>query len=370
MKNLSWPNKFIFLINICCALLLIASYSASYISPKIFWPLSFFGLAYPFILLVNIFFVIYWVLFRKWQLLVSLIIILLGWPHLIAHFQIHFGNTNSSVGNTNLLKVITYNVRLFDLYEWSSDRSTDNKIFGLMKNSNADIICMQEFMYHNDGEIISVDSMLQSFKANQLHAEYTAVYNPTNKLGIATFSSYPIIGKGRLDFGKNTHNICMYTDIKVNKDTIRVYNAHFQSIHFGKEDYLFLEKIDDPNTDSETQWLGIKKILKKMRAAFTRRSEQADKVAEHISKSPYPVVFCGDFNDTPGSYTYHTIAKFLHDAFKESGRGIGNTYIGLFPSFRIDYILYSDDLESSNYERIEKKYSDHYPIGCRIEIKK
>ncbi|OFY87972.1 MAG: hypothetical protein A3K10_07705 [Bacteroidetes bacterium RIFCSPLOWO2_12_FULL_31_6] len=369
MKNLAWPNKIIFLINILGALLLVASYSASYINPKTFWPLSFFGLAYPLILLINIAFVIYWAIFRKKQILLSLIIILLGLMNIRSHFQINLKNKNQINDSTNVLKVISYNVRLFDLYEWSSDRNTDNKIFELIKDSKANIICMQEFMNEGGGGIISVDSMVNSFKANQLHAEYTDEFGPQSRLGIAIFSSYPIVEKGRIDFGKSTHNICIYTDINVNGDTIRVYNVHFQSIHFGKEDYITLEKIDNSETDDKKQWMGIRKILKKLKIAFSRRSNQAELVANHIKHSPYKVILCGDFNDTPGSYSYHTVAEELNDAFIEKGTGLCNTYLGLFPFFRIDYILHSKDIECLSYERIDKKLSDHYPISSIIKIK-
>jgi endonuclease/exonuclease/phosphatase family metal-dependent hydrolase len=366
VKNLAWPNKIIFIINVACALLLFGSYSGSFISPKLFWPLSFLGLAYPLILVVNVFFIIYWALLRKKQILLSFIVILLGWNHIITHFQFSFNHEINKDAKT--LKVLTYNVRLFDLYEWSSDRLTDNKIFDLLKESDADIICMQEFMNHGDGAIISADSMVKSFRANQMHAEYTLVYDARNKLGIATYSSYPIVGKGRIDFGKGTHNICMYTDIKINDDTLRIYNSHFQSIQFGKEDYLVLEKIDEADETNEKQWLGIRKILKKLKIAFGRRANQAEMVREHISHSPYPVIFCGDFNDTPGSYTYHTVANKLNDAFVEKGNGISNTYIGIFPFFRIDYILHSEELKCLMYEKIDDKFSDHYPISAIMQI--
>ncbi len=371
MNNLAWPNKIIFIVNILCTLLLVASYSASYISPKIFWPLSFLGLAYPFILILNIAFMIYWALFQKKQMILSLIVILLGWTHIKSHFQAHWGNdTIPNNDACHTLKIISYNVRLFAIYDDSSkDKTTDNKIFDIIKNSNADIICMQEFMYNNDGYIISADSMQQSFKAHELHAEYSNVFNPTNKLGIATFSSYPIVNKGRIDFGKGTNNICMYTDIDVKGDTIRVYCAHFQSIRFGKEDYVTIEKIDDSPIDDEKQWMGIKKILRKLKIAFSRRASQAELVAESINNSPYPVILCGDFNDTPGSYTYHTVSEKLNDSFIEKGNGIGNTYIGLFPSFRIDYILHSDNIECLYYERIDKKLSDHYPVSAILKVK-
>jgi endonuclease/exonuclease/phosphatase family metal-dependent hydrolase len=79
-------------------------------------------------------------------------------------------------------------------------------------------------------------------------------------------------------------------------------------------------------------------------------------------------MICGDFNDTPWSYTYHTVIDNLEDSFVESGFGLSNTYNGKLPSFRIDYILHSKQYTSYNYKRDRVPYSDHFPISCYLEL--
>ena len=41
--------------------------------------------------------------------------------------------------------------------------------------------------------------------------------------------------------------------------------------------------------------------------------------------------------------------------------GLGNTYLGRL-SFRIDYILYSDEFNAVNLKKSKHSLSDHYPI--------
>jgi endonuclease/exonuclease/phosphatase family metal-dependent hydrolase len=105
-----------------------------------------------------------------------------------------------------------------------------------------------------------------------------------------------------------------------------------------------------------------------LKQGFARRAEQAIVVKEHINSSPYPVIVCGDFNDTPISYSYRKIRKGLKDAFVESGSGAGFTYKGKYPPNRIDYILFDDRLSSSGYISDRVKYSDHYPITAYFRI--
>ena len=91
-------------------------------------------------------------------------------------------------------------------------------------------------------------------------------------------------------------------------------------------------------------------------------------MADHIQKSPYPVIVCGDFNDTPVSYAYRQVRGNLKDAFVESGWGISNTYNGVLPSIRIDYILFDQKIKAVNYNRDKVIFSDHFPVHCQLNL--
>jgi len=106
------------------------------------------------------------------------------------------------------------------------------------------------------------------------------------------------------------------------------------------------------------------KVISKINSAFIKRGYQTDIITEHINDSPYPVIICGDLNDTPTSYAYRILSKGLKDAFTGSGKGFGITYAGEnFPAFRIDYILHDDMFNAVNFTRNKISLSDHYPIS-------
>ena len=105
-----------------------------------------------------------------------------------------------------------------------------------------------------------------------------------------------------------------------------------------------------------------------MKQAYIQRAGQVDILKEDIRSSPYPVIVCGDFNDTPVSYTYKTLSKGLSDVFIESGSGAGSTFRGNFPYVRIDYVLYSPGFYSYFYHTEKVDWSDHYPVITRFTI--
>jgi len=364
-------KKTVFLINIFAALSLLASYVSVFVNPVSVWPIAFFGLMYPFLLAVNILFLIFWIVFRKYYFLLSLICILAGLPfiqrivqvsspfHNKAYYQQKYQNANTS------FKLLTYNIRLFNLYKWEEKIDAKADIFSFISRESPDIICFQDFYTRENSKLTEANIANKLNKCSNYHVAYSLNKKNKSHFGIATFTSYPIVGKGEFKF-PNTYNLCIFTDLKIGNDTVRVYNNHLQSIKFGKEDYDLMDTLKLKY--NEKQLLGMRRISKRMRDAFKKRAMQVDLVAAHIRKSPHPVIVCGDFNDSPVSYTYQTMRGELRDAFIETGNGIGYTYRGKFPSYRIDYILYDNLFKTYNYESPKLMLSDHYPVICRFVL--
>jgi endonuclease/exonuclease/phosphatase family metal-dependent hydrolase len=349
------------------------AYCAAFISPAgSFWWLQLIGLGYGFLLAVNVVFVIFWLLLRKKIFLLSLFVILIGGGRIFNIFQFHSKPKPESVtgkAEQASLKVMSFNVRLFDLYNWFHNYETRQRIFDFLKKESPDVVCFQEYFHseHNELHAQNNDTLLKVLNVLYSHIEYNVTLHNDDHWGIATFSKYPIIHKRAVNFRKSGGNLFIYSDIVAGNDTLRVVNVHLQSIHFKAQDYKFIENIN--NDVKQDELAGSMRILQSMKRAYTRRAEQVDLVKDSMNNSPYPVILCGDFNDTPSSYSYHKMSEGFKDAFRESGSGFGKTYAGLFPSFRIDYILHDKRLKSTGYITYHEKLSDHYPISCLIKIK-
>ena len=347
---------------------LLLSYLCARVSPAAVWPLALVGIAYPWLLLANAVFIAYWLIFRKRRIWPSLLCILLGWGHVGDHMQL-FG-TRHDAADSAAFKVMSYNVRLFDLYNWTSNVHTRDEIFDLLRMEDADVLCMQEFFNGDAGSYFATrDTLLNAFRWTDMYDRYTQHTRHGHHFGIATVSTFPIINKGSIEFPDDLNNLCIWTDLLVLGDTIRVYNAHLASIRFGDEDYAFIHQLD-AGMAGDSLASGGRRIIGRLRSAFIRRAQEVEHITGHMQACPHPIVFCGDLNDTPMSYSYGMLRGDLKDAFVESGRGLGNTYIGDLPSFRIDHLLHSPSLRSSGFMTLPDELSDHRPITCWIDVVK
>ncbi len=342
-------KKILLIINIILALLSLLSYLSIYISPNSFYIMPFLGLAYPFILLTNIIFILLWLIFFSRYFLISLITLLVGWNFLGKYFQ--FSGRES---NEKGVKVLSYNVQHFNSRYNNTEKENVKEITEFLKQQQADIICLQEIRLRKN-KIFNIEKTIKEL-GNIKHYQYART-SPT--FGSITLTRYPIINMQEIRF-KDTRNMSIYTDVVIDKDTVRIFNVHLQSYRINPKDYPNIEASSDLRSDETREQ--VKELGNKLRYGFQKRAKQAEIIKKEIKKSPYPVIVCGDFNDTPSSYSYHQIKSNLKDAFMQSGKGFGKTYIGKYPSFRIDYIFYSDDFEAYNFETLDFKKSDHLPI--------
>ena len=370
----SFFKKVILFFNVIFSLGLIVSYTAAYISPDKFWLIAFFGIAYPLLLLANIAFIVFWLIAKRKFALLSFIVIIIGYHNLFRLVQSSRKYDASELKDA--IKVLSFNVRVFDIYhykkKWAYDFTNRNKIYDFLKREQPDIICFQEYVHDATHNFNTTDTLKKFLLAKNCHFDYTVNSKNMNYFGIATYTKYSIIDTGRVDFPTSSGNMCTYTDVKINNERVRIYNVHFESIHLEEEDYIFAENYaksrhKKENADATTR---SEKILKRLKKAYIIRAAQSRIVEEHIKNCKYPIILCGDFNDTPNSYVYHNIASELIDSFVESGNGFGQSYAGVYPSFRIDYIMHSKDFRSYNYETVNEEMSDHYPVKCYLKFNK
>lgn len=264
------------------------------------------------------------------------------------------------------LRLMSFNVRLFDVYKWTSIPETKEKIFELINHYQPDILCLQEIYYERKPGYITLKELKQITGLNYLHVVNSSELHGNFCFGIATLSRYPILSKSTIEFGNHTDNLAIYSDIKLADDTIRVFNMHLESIRFRNEDYETMKNItgveDKVNLDGE------RKIAGRMKRAYKERARQATLVQAAIQTTPHRILLAGDFNDTPGSYAYHQVKGNLCDAFVSKGRNTGSTYVSKLPFMRIDYILYDESFDCTGFERVNRVLSDHYPIVADFNL--
>lgn len=347
-------SRFGFQLNILAVIFLFLAYMAPFIPPDRFWPLAFPGLAYPYLVFINVVFLGIWILLGSKRLWLPLISLLVGYADLANTYQLIPKSASKERGIT----ILSYNVHSFRV-DQRAQRLNNPKILDYLNSVGADIICLQEGVPFKDGKL-SPKGIVNALSG--IH--YFQVVSPGNCSDIVTYSKYPMINKGELKFSSPSI-LVLYSDIKVSNNLIiRVYNCHLQSYSIDPDDYFVIDSLSSGINNHQIK--EVRKVSFKLKNGFIWRAQQARTLAEHIRRSPYPAVVCGDFNDTPVSYAYRTVRGNLKDAFVESGWGISNTYNGLLPSFRIDYILTDVKLSPTRYKRDKVLFSDHFPVHCQL----
>jgi endonuclease/exonuclease/phosphatase family metal-dependent hydrolase len=341
-------------VNILFGTALLISYLAVVINPEDFAAPALFGLAYPYLLLINIVIIVIWAVNLKYEAFISVVIIAIGFNHLTNY--IRFSKPSGKTEGT--FKVMSYNLRLFNYFESPKKGDSEKRILAFIKTIHPEIICFQEMFI--TGNAIEKDEEIRNALGGSYFSHTKLLGRKKNQYyGIATYSRFPIIRKGEIRH-PGSSSLSIYSDIVIKGDTFRIFNNHLQSFRLRKMERSLIEEL---TSSEENQKIDeIKTLSMSLRQGFIRRALQAQVVKSYIDRSPYPVIVLGDFNDTPVSYSYRKIRKGLNDSFVKSGYGAGFTYLGNYPPNRIDYILYDNKLISTKFDILKVKYSDHYPI--------
>jgi len=342
VKNLSIINKIAFFLNIVLAVLTIVAYLLPFLAPKMFPFLSVLTLILPLMLILNLIFLFYWLLQLKKQVLLSAFVFLIG----ITFFNKFYKFSGKDlIVEENDFTVMSYNVRLFNVFEWMSKQNISEDIVDFVASQNPDVLCIQEYS-------TSADVKFEGYKY-----KYILMQGDNIRTGQAIFSKFPIIEKGEIDFPGSDNNV-IFADIKMRRDTIRVYSIHLQSTKISPDIH---EKIDEAKS---------KKIFRRMSEAFAEQQSQSELIKEHKTDCHYPKIICGDMNNSAFSYVYRNIKGNMKDTFEEAGEGFGKTYDYEFYPARIDYILADKQFEVKNFKNFDNFVnSDHFPITTRLALK-
>jgi endonuclease/exonuclease/phosphatase family metal-dependent hydrolase len=329
-------------------ILTFSAYLLPFLAPKIFPLLSVFTLFMPLFFLLNGLFFIYWAVQFKKRMILSGLVLLIGITFFNKFYKFSAKEFQESDKD---FTIMSYNVRLFNVFKWLDRDDVPDVILEFINLQNPDIVCIQEF-----SNSAKIDLKVYRYK-------YILMGGKKIKTGQAIFSKFPIIDQGNIVFPNSNNNV-VFADIKKGKDIIRVYNMHLQSIKISPDVDEMAENIEVIDQQKS------KSIFIRISKAFKQQQEQAALFIEHEKNCKYPIIICGDMNNSAFSYVYRNIKGKLKDSFEEAGKGFGPTYNFKYYPARIDYIFVDQSMEVKQFESFSQfKNSDHYPIMVKLSMK-
>jgi len=364
-KKLSKPlRKKILTLNIIWLIFSVFAYLSANISPIDFWLAGFLAWSTPVFLVGHLFFLFYWMFFFRLYLILPILGFIFGYNFLNASFSFHF--KKNPTPNKKNFKVLSYNVRVFNAYEnWKNPEKSDSEyLIDWVAENDADIKCLQEFYHTPNSEVFNT---IQKIAFEQSYSFYVTpvekLQRETGFFGVAILSRFPIVGSGDIPLGTKTHQNGIYIDVKIDRDTVRIFNVHLRSMSIDEKAIFEKEKNQE---ETKTVFFDL---FKRLKNGFIDRANQVEVLKTYFLKSPYPVIICGDFNDLPYSYTYQYLKNDFKNAFENAGTGFGFSYNGLLFFLRIDNQFYDNKIRINSF-RTHKNvpYSDHFPITAEYNV--
>ena len=321
------------------------------------WSVGFIMMSLPFAMLACFLIAFTWLFIRPARAILPIMVLAIGYPFI--QRTIVF---KDPIKAESPLSVFSYNVYSFygDSYEANKTKADALRQYAI--DYEADIKCFQEFTNLDyDANFRTLTPMMRE---NIYMASLTS--DRQGLIGLVTFSIYPIIHQEGKTFGTRNANGYLVADIARKKDTIRVINLQFQSmgIRVGK---VVREMKGKDYEEAKKEGRGI---LSSLKWGFQKHADEVKMVEKAIDESPYPVILCGDFNETPYGNAYGSIRDRLKNAFEERGNGFGFTLNRSPKIVRIDNQFCSESIKVLDFQTFSDiKYSDHLPVLGRYKVR-
>lgn len=373
----------IFLVlNLLAIIWLLACKWASFYNPNgqpTFF--SLFSLTTAFAFIANVFFVFYWLFTRKKiRSLYSLVLIILLWGMVHPLVGFAFFRDNRLSPEDGDLKVMTWNVHMFDLGAWANDETAKAKIINLINEEDPDILCLEEFYVDKADKNLPYTEIIRSlgypyvgFSKQYAMPKRRIAIHASKKdkiiIGNVIFSKFPLDNVRSYELGVGDYSM-LSADAEIDSNhKLTVNVVHLTSVRFGAKDMAYIDTVQQKGLDGQNAHKS-KFLLSKLCYAAAHRSILANHIDSLKRFMNYPMIICGDFNDVPSSYVYEKVKGDLEDPFPYFGLGFGRTYRNIFPTLRIDYIFYDADvLNVIGYGRRLESLSDHFPVIANFRFK-
>jgi len=340
MKLIKWLFR---VLNIVVITGLAISYFAPFIDPRIFWPVSFFGLSFPMWLALGIILMVVNLFMRSKFALYYLITLTIGLPLILR---------SVSLAKAEPTEDIDFKVASFNTFSFGHTNNNSLTLDTVLRELDVDIALLYEWRRNRS-------------KVKKQPFKYEAVVKRGVNSGLQILSKFPIIHTQKITLN-DPYSDAAFADVIVKDDTIRFYLLHLESNRLAPKDY---HRLKDFELDS-TYTKHAKGIMTRVKLGMKKRAGQVETIVNHMSESPYPIIIGMDLNDTPQSFAYQQLIKNKKDAFMEGGSGWEGTYVKPFPFLRIDYILYDDAFVCKHYTSTDRIFSDHKLIFAAFQFKK
>jgi endonuclease/exonuclease/phosphatase family metal-dependent hydrolase len=343
---------FLRFLNKLLAVATVGAYLCVFVSPERFWLAGFATLAIPVLMAGQGLFGLWWAFRRLWRYTyLPLAVLAAGYYFVRGTVGLHLPTSQPP-----RLEVLSYNVHVFNAYTRRPHHPRNRDFVRWVAADTSHVKCFQEFYSLDSSVIFNTMERLRAKGRYHYYFEKADTDDLHGYIGLAIFSKFPIVAKGSLRQPEFRPYGGIYADLKVGRDTVRVYNIHLESMSIDERALLDAD-------DSEQLQRGTRQVMRKLRSGFVARARQARLLVAHLRQCRHRVILCGDLNDLPYSHTYYLLRRQLGNAFESAGNGFGFSYNGRLAFLRIDSQFYSDGLSPLYFHTLRQvPYSDHFPL--------
>ncbi len=326
---------FLILLWFCCF--------STQVSPANHGHIAVLGLAFPAVLLLNLFFIPLWILVRWRWVFVPVVGIALVGGYVLDYFPL--SGSVSQKEQDNVVRLLTWNVKNYQQCGYQ------DSLVERFKTWNCDIMCVQEGTCGANAQ--------QMNKAIESLGYYMAEYE-----GRLVYSRWPILQSHSIEMPTDFSNGAMIAYIQMPTDTLVLINCHLESNRIDTKDRTD-GKAAIASGESRRLLGQTRQMWSKLAEVSRIRGKQTDALCALLDSlgANRPVILCGDFNDTPISYAYQQIDKRLQNAYRKGGRGLGVSYNERYFMIRIDHLFHSQYWETLSAQVLPgSPDSDHNPL--------